>query len=97
LYGTTRGLYRAIGSVLTQVQIGALGSPTLRALIVLYVTGLVSLDVRQTQTRVTDTLPARCHDTLNRLLRVMPLSTRLVIRLPWAIWTYAFTKRRKVY
>jgi hypothetical protein len=81
LYGTTRGLYRAIDSALARVQINTLGSPTLRALIVLYVTGLVLLDVRQTQTRVTDTLPARCHDALNRLLRVMPLSTRLVMRL----------------
>jgi hypothetical protein len=50
-------------------------------LIALYVTGLVLLDARQTQTRVTDTLPARCHDALNRLLRVMPFSTRLVMRL----------------
>jgi hypothetical protein len=63
------------------LQINALGSPTLRALIALYVTGLVLLDVRQAQTRVTDTLPARCHDALNRLLRVMPLATRLVMRL----------------
>lgn len=63
------------------MQISALGSPTLRALIALYVTGLVLLDVRQTQTRVTDILPARCHDALNRLLRVMPFSTRLVMRL----------------
>ncbi len=44
-------------------------------------TGLVLLDARQTQTRVTAALPARCHDALNRLLRVMPLSTRLVMRL----------------
>jgi hypothetical protein len=81
LYGTTRSLYRAIDAALTRVQISALGSPTLRALIALYVTGLVLLDVRQTQTRVTATLPARCHDALNRLLRVMPLSTRHVMRL----------------
>lgn len=81
LYGTTRGLYQAIESALTRVRISDLGSPTLRALIALYVTGLVLLDARQTQTRVTDTLPARCHDALNRLLRVMPFSTRLVMRL----------------
>ncbi len=47
----------------------------------LYVTGLVLLDARQTQTRVASFLPGRCHDALNRLLRVMPLSTRAVMRL----------------
>jgi hypothetical protein len=67
LYGTTRRLYRAIDSALTRVQISDLGSPTLRALIALYVTGLVLLDMRQTQRRLSDTLPARGHDALNRL------------------------------
>src|SRR5829696_9745766 len=51
------------------------------ALIALYVAGLILLDERQTQTRVALFLPGRAHDALNRLLRVMPLSTRALMRL----------------
>jgi hypothetical protein len=58
-----------------------LGTPTLAALISLCVCGLLLLDVRSTQTRVTRVLPARCHDSLNRLLRTMPWSTRALMRL----------------
>lgn len=43
--------------------------------------GLVVLGVRPTQIRMTDALPACGHDALNHLLRVMPLSRRLVMRL----------------
>ena len=57
------------------------GSPTAVALVALYVTGLILLDVRQTQTRVTRFLPGRCHDALNRLLRRMPRSTRGLMAL----------------
>jgi hypothetical protein len=57
------------------------GSPTAVALLALYVTGLILLDVRQTQTRVTRFLPGRCHDALNRLLRLMPCSTRGLMAL----------------
>src|SRR5215210_8733531 len=46
-----------------------------------YVVGLILLDGRQTQTRVALFLPGRAHDALNRLLRVMPLSTRALMRL----------------
>jgi SRSO17 transposase len=74
-------LYQALEATLTRLHLRELGSPTLRALVVLYVTGLVLLDVRPTQIRITDVLPARCHDALNRLLRVMPLSTRQVMRM----------------
>jgi hypothetical protein len=66
---------------LAALGLAALGSPTLVGLIGLYVTGLILLDVRQTQTRVTHFLPARCHDALNRLLRLMPLSTRATMGL----------------
>jgi hypothetical protein len=58
-----------------------IGSPTLVALIALAVTGLILLDAHQTQTHVSRTLPARCHDALNRLLRQMPLSTRALMGL----------------
>ncbi|MDP9380608.1 MAG: hypothetical protein M3Q29_10775 [Chloroflexota bacterium] len=66
--------------------IAGVGSRTMGVLVGLYITGLILLDVRQTQTRVTHFLPGRCHDALNRLLRVMPLSTRSLMRLliEWA-------------
>ncbi len=44
-------------------------------------TGLILLDARPTQTRLARFLPGRCHDALNRLLRVMPLSTRSLLGL----------------
>jgi len=81
LYSSTRQLYCQVTACFAALGLVALGSPTLVGLIGLYVTGLISLDVRQTQTRVTHFLPARCHDALNRLLRLMPLSTRATMGL----------------
>ncbi len=80
LYRTTRRLFRQV-----QEALGALGVPTrvssrtTGGLIALYVTGLVLLDGRPSQTRISAALPARCHDALNRLLRTMPLSTRALM------------------
>jgi len=54
-------------------------NPTTFGLVVLYVTGLLLLDARPTQTRISAKLPARGHDALNRLLRTMPLSTRALM------------------
>src|SRR5579884_3281653 len=84
LYRTTLAL--AVSGVLLGLGIAALGSPTTVILIGLYVTGLILLDARQTQTRVSRFLPGRCHDALNRLLRLMPLSTRALMALliAWA-------------
>ncbi len=86
LYRTTRPLYSQVALTLRRLGLTDLGSPTLVALVRLYVTGLVLLDARQTQTRVARFLPGRCHDALNRLLRLMPLSTRSLMRLliEWA-------------
>jgi hypothetical protein len=81
LYGTTRALYGQVVRALDGLRIGDWGSPTARALVALYVAGLILLDVRQTQTRVTRFLPGRCHDALNRLLRLMPCSTRGLMAL----------------
>ncbi|MBV9282169.1 MAG: transposase [Chloroflexi bacterium] len=81
LYSTTRPLYTQVARCLRQLGLASLGSPTVVALIGLYVTGLILLDVRQTQTRVARFLPGRCHDALNRLLRTMPLSTRALMGL----------------
>jgi hypothetical protein len=126
LYTTTRPLAEQVILILRRLGIARVGSPTTAALIALYVVGLILLDSRQTQTRVARFLPGRCHDALNRLLRLMPLSTRTLMRmliswidtrrqpgylclddcviekafakkLPWAGWTYSFTKKRKVY
>ena len=81
LYRTTRRLYEQVWRALGQLGIKGWGSPTAVALLVLYVTGLILLDVHQTQTRVTRFLPGRCHDALNRLLRLMPCSTRGLMAL----------------
>lgn len=81
LYSNTRQLYRQVAACFAALGLAALGSPTLVGLTGLYVTGLILLDVRQTQTRVAHFLPARCHDALNRLLRLMPLSTRATMGL----------------
>jgi hypothetical protein len=81
LYRTTRQLYGQVTAVLRQVQVpDAVGSnPTLFGLVALYVTGLVLLDARPSQTRISQVLPAREHDALNRLLRTVPLSTRALM------------------
>ena len=85
LYGTTRQLFLRVSIVLRQLGLNAVLSPTALALLALYVTGLILLDRRQTPWRMQQWLPARCHDALNRLLRVMPLSTRAVMR-QLALW-----------
>jgi hypothetical protein len=51
----------------------------------LYVTGLILLDARPTQTGVTRVLPGRCHDARNRLLRTTPWSTRKLLA-PLVAW-----------
>ena len=86
LYHTVRRLYAQVALALARLGIAEIGTPTMAALVGLYVTGLILLDVRQTQTRATRFLPARCHDALNRLLRVMPLSTRSLMAplIAWA-------------
>jgi DDE superfamily endonuclease len=81
LYRTTRPLYLQVTRILDQLGVGRLASPTTRVLICLYVTGLVVLDARPTQTRLARFLPGRCHDALNRLLRVQPWSTRALAGL----------------
>src|SRR5215213_2490258 len=82
LYRTTRQLYgqvtRALQTLHVRSAVG--GNPTLFGLVALYVTGLVLLDARPTQTRISVALPARGHDALNRLLRTAPLSTRTLLR-----------------
>ena len=81
LYRTTRRLYRQVEGALAVLHPPArLGSPTAAGLVALYVMGLILLEARPSQTRISAVLPARCHDALNRLLRTMPLSTRALMR-----------------
>lgn len=79
LYRTTRPLAARVALALRRLGVERGGTPTTFALITLYVAGLILLDGRQTQTRVALFLPGRAHDALNRLLRVMPLSTRTLM------------------
>jgi hypothetical protein len=81
LYRTTRRLYSQVTQALRTLHVpAAVGhSPTLFGLVALYVTGLVLLDARPSQTRISQVLPARAHDALNRLLRTAPLSTRALL------------------
>jgi hypothetical protein len=74
-------LYLRVAGALDQLGVATLGSPTTAILLALYVTGLVLLDARPTQTRVTRLLLGRCHDALNRLLRTTPWSTRALTGL----------------
>ena len=81
LYRTTRRLYGQVAWALHTLGVVAAvgGNPTAVGLVGLYVTGLVLLDARPTQVRISERLPARSHDALNRLLRAMPLSTRALM------------------
>jgi hypothetical protein len=81
LYRTTRPLFVQVALALdglgVPLAVGA--NPTTFGLVALYVTGLVLLDARPTQRRISAALPARAHDALNRLLRTAPLSTRALL------------------
>jgi len=79
LYPSTRPLYQRVMHVLGDLNMGAICTPTQLALVGWYIAGLILLDVDQTNTRITQYLPARCHDALNRLLRVMPFSSRALL------------------
>jgi hypothetical protein len=81
LYRTTWQLYSQVTTALRTLQVPAAvgANPTLCGLVALYVTGLLLLDARPSQTRISHVLPAREHDALNRLLRTVPLSTRALM------------------
>jgi hypothetical protein len=81
LYRTTRRLFGRVEGALRGLHVLAAveGNPTRFGLVALYVTGLILLEARPTQVRISDKLPARSHDALNRLLRTVPLSTRALM------------------
>ena len=74
LYNGTRQLFCQVLKVLLLLGLGSITSVLGVQLICLYVCGLIVLDKHQNNSRIARFLPARCHDALNRLLRVMPLS-----------------------
>lgn len=76
LYPATRRLFWQVVSALQQLRLQSVLTPTSFALMALYLCGLILLDRRQTPWRMQAWLPARCHDALNRLLRVGSFSTR---------------------
>jgi len=81
LYPATRFVYRQVTQVLRSLGAASVGGPAFFDLLCLYITGLILLDKRQNAIRITHFLPGRCHDALNRLLRVMSISTRVVMAL----------------
>lgn len=86
LYPTTRRLLRQVQSALIQLGYRPVWDPLTLTLVALYTAGLILLDRDQTNTRIADWLPARAHDAFNRLLRVLPFSTRLLmsVLVAWA-------------
>lgn len=85
LYPATRRLFWQVVSALQQLRLQTVLTPTTFALLALYVCGLILLDRRQTPWRMQAWLPARCHDALNRLLRVGSFSTRALFA-PLVLW-----------
>ena len=85
LYPTTQVLYEQVSAVLCALSVNDLFSATQFGILCVYVAGLILLDKKQTNTRITLYLPARCHDAVNRLLRTAPFSTRALLALG-AVW-----------
>ena len=81
LYNGTRQLFCQVLKVLLLLGLGSITSALGVQLICLYVCGLIVLDKHQNNSRIARFLPARCHDALNRLLRVMPFSVEGLIAL----------------
>lgn len=79
LYASTRGLFDQVLKVLVLLGLGSLMSVLAVNLVCLYICGLILLDKHQTNCRIARWLPGRCHDALNRLLRVMNWSAEALM------------------
>ncbi len=79
LYPSTRCLWEQIKAILTELEIGRGRPHHLVDLMAWYVAGLILLEKGQTAVRMATVLPARAHDALNRLLRVLPWSPQQLI------------------
>jgi hypothetical protein len=79
LYPSTRRLWEQIETVFADLRVGR-GRPRLLVeLMMLYAAGLILLEKGQTAVRITSVLPARAHDAVNRLLRVLPWAPQRLI------------------
>jgi hypothetical protein len=82
LYASTRSLWEQVETVFVEIDIGHGRRRRVVQLMALYTVGLVLLEKGQTAVRMATVLPARAHDALNRLLRVLPWSPqRLMLTL----------------
>jgi hypothetical protein len=79
---STRHLWEQIKGIMRELEIDRGRPRRMVELMALYVAGLILLEKGQTAVRIATILPARAHDALNRLLRVLPWSPqRLVLGL----------------
>ena len=79
LYPSTRSLWEQIKGIMRELEIDRGRPRRMVDLMALYVAGLILLEKGQTAVRIATILPARAHDALNRLLRVLPWSPQRLI------------------
>jgi hypothetical protein len=79
LYPSTHRLWAQIKTRLRELDVGRGRPRHLVELMGLYIAGLLLLEKSQTAVRIATVLPARTHDALNRLLRVLPWSSQQLI------------------
>jgi len=79
LYPSTHGLWEIVETTFGALGIGQGRPRRLVELMALYVAGLILLEKGQTAVRITTLLPARAHDALNRLLRVLAWSPQRLL------------------
>jgi hypothetical protein len=72
LYPSTRDLWEQIKGIMHELGIDRGRPRRMVELMTLYVGGLILLEKGQTAVRIATILPARAHDSLNRLLRILP-------------------------
>lgn len=86
LYPTTRRLFKQVFRSLKAIGLGVILSPLSFGMLAVYISGLLLLDRRQNGTRISNWLPVRCHDAINRLLNKAEISSRALMRsvLEWA-------------
>ena len=81
LYDGTKELFCQVLKILVLLGVGSQMSALCLNLVCLYVCGLIVLDKHQNNCRIARWLPARCHDALNRLLRVIGFSVEGLMAL----------------
>ncbi len=79
LYPSTHRLWEQIIVIIAELGVGRGRPRRVVELMAWYVAGLILLEKGQTAVRMATVLPARAHDALNRLLRVLPWSPQQLI------------------